>query len=650
MTVTNLEIVSRTPFEGGQAFGDTGPYERIDAIAHYAVDPTNPANEAIVDLTRAPRDADGRVHYSGDLTLLQPADPTRGNRALLLDVPNRGGRPSARSILLGDPPTSPRDIPFNDGMLLRRGWSIAWPGWQWDVPRSEGRLGLDAPRVPTEALGDDPGETWLRIQPSVASEELPLTDQHVGALGNHLPITPANIQDPAATLYVRDAIYGEPTVIPREAWSFTPDGARIRLASGFEPGRVYDIVYRPAECPVVGAGLLAIRDCATFLKHGATSEAGNPLAHSDGETIDDVVGYGVSQCGRFLRHYLHLGLNLDEDGNQALDGALIHVAGGRRGEFNHRYAQPSVQPTPSFGHLFPFADDEQADPATGQTAGLLDRQRARGGVPRVIQTDTSYEYWRGDAALTHIDATTGDDVEPPEEVRRYLFASTQHQAGTPAIEDRTAFGTRGSNPLNVIDYRPLLRAALVNLLDWVRGTPPPASVFPRQSDGTAATREDVATQLAQLDALAQPLALPEVNACPAMRPLDLGPRTAEGIGAFPSIVAGAAYPAVVSAVDDHGNETGGIRLPDIEVPVATHTGFNPRHPETGAPDQILDYSGSTAPFETARVQARYPTRDAYLTAAREVAERLAEARYLLPEDIDRAVDNAAARYDLVVAR
>jgi hypothetical protein len=640
MALTNIEIVTRAPFADGQPFGDTGPYERIDAIAHYAVDPLDPANEGVVDLTRAPGDADGRVHYSGDLTLLQPVDPSSGNRALLLDVPNRGTRPSSRSILLADPPSSPRDISMSDGMLLRRGWSIAWPGWQWDVPRTAGRLGLDAPRDPAEPLGDDPGATWLRIQPSAPAEELPLTDQHVGALGNHLPVTPANIEDPAAMLYVRDAMYGEPTVIPREDWTFTRDGARIRLERGFEVGRIYDIVYQPAECPVVGAGLLAIRDCATFLKR---NDPANPLAGPDERFVDHVVGYGVSQCGRFLRHYLHLGLNLDEDGAQALDGALIHVAGGRRGEFNHRYAQPSVQPTPSFGHRFPFADDQQADPTTGEAAGLLHRQRARGGVPRIIQTDTSYEYWRSDASLTHLDAATGQDVEPPEEVRRYLFASTQHQTGAPTLEDRTAFGTRGANAINVIDYRPLVRAALVNLLDWVRGTPPPASVFPRQSDGTAATREDVAARLAAIT----DLELPDIEACPAMVPLDLGPRADDGIGTFPSRLAGDPYLSVVSTVDEVGNETGGIRLPDIEVPVGTHTGFNPRHPETGGAGQILDYPGSTVLFDAARLREAYASRDAYLTQIRAAAEHLVRDRYLLPEDIDRCVTNAAARYDLV---
>lgn len=99
---------------------------------------------------------------------------------------------------------------------------------------------------------------------------------------------------------------------------------------------------------------------------------------------------------------------------------IIHVAGGRRGEFNHRYAQPSVQPTPSFGHLHPYADAATPGP-DGLSAGLLDRQRTRGGMPKIFYTDTSAEYWRGDAGLTHARPNTNDDLEFPDNARRYLF-------------------------------------------------------------------------------------------------------------------------------------------------------------------------------------------------------------------------------------
>ena len=114
-----------------------------------------------------------------------------------------------------------------------------------------------------------------------------------------------------------------------------------------------------------------------------------------GGAVKHVIGEGQSQCGRFLRTYLHFGMNTDEAGRAAFDGVLAHIAGGRRGEFNHRYAQPSVQPTPSFGHLFPFADLPQTDPITGQTAGLLDRHSESGNLPKIFYTDTAAEYWRG---------------------------------------------------------------------------------------------------------------------------------------------------------------------------------------------------------------------------------------------------------------
>ena len=93
-----------------------------------------------------------------------------------------------------------------------------------------------------------------------------------------------------------------------------------------------------------------------------------------------------------------LGFNIDEADRQVFDGMFPHVAGARRGEFNHRYGQPSVQPTPGFGHLFPFADEPQTDPQTGQTAGLLDSLRERKVLPKIMYTDTSSEYWRGDAS------------------------------------------------------------------------------------------------------------------------------------------------------------------------------------------------------------------------------------------------------------
>ena len=662
MGLTRLEVVRREPFDEGRAFGDTGPYERIDAVAHYTVDPAHPANAGIVDLDRAERGEDGKVRFSGDATFLVPADPARANRALLLDVPNRGNRIAMRSFSMAPFDLMPTgEITPGDGFLLERGWCVAWCGWQWDVPYPSVRMGLRAPAVP-RAKRTPAGRMQLRIQPNQATSTFALTDHHVGSVGNHAPIPTIDPEDPDAELWVREHLFDTPVRIPRDRWAFArrdgddgddgestiPDPGNVSLSGGFEPGCIYDLVYTPAECPVVGAGLLAVRDLTVWAR---SSEEAPTLGR-----VDHVIAEGVSQCGRFLRTFLHAGLNRDEAGNQVFDGVLAHVAGGRSGEFNHRYGQPSVQPTPSLGHRFPFADEPQTEPHAGRRAGLLDRQRALGCVPKIFYTDTSSEYWRGDAGLAHRDLGSGADVEPPAEVRRYLFASTQHGPGALPFADRSMFGSRGANRLNIVDYRPLFRAALENLRAWVAdGIEPPESVFPRAKDATTAPREDVLSALATIPGLE----LPRADRLPSLAPMDLGEHAGDGIPELPAKFTGEPYPAWVSAIDACGNELGGLRMPDVAVPVATHTGFNPRHAESGGDGQILEYLGSTIPLArtaAAREAAsdprpsiaeRYASREAYLAEVRAAAQQLVEARYLLAGDVELCVSLAGERYDAV---
>ena len=102
---------------------------------------------------------------------------------------------------------------------MRHGWSIAFVGWQWDVPRCSHRLGLRAPMVSLSRL-HAPSEMQLRIQPDVPTDVFELTDQHVGAVGNHTPIPPFQSDDPPARLMVRDYLWDEPAPIERSRWCF----------------------------------------------------------------------------------------------------------------------------------------------------------------------------------------------------------------------------------------------------------------------------------------------------------------------------------------------------------------------------------------------------------------------------------------------
>lgn len=627
MGVVDVEVIERQPYGG--PFERS--YERIDAVARYGVDPTDPANAGIVDLELAPRDSDGLVRFEGDVTLLRPTEG--GRRTALVEVPNRGRRTSLSLYNRAAPVLEPTAaIDPGDGFLLRHGFTVAWCGWQWDVPRSPARMGLSAPFVEIEA------QLQLRLQLNEREPRVALTDQHTGALGRHEPIPTVDVDDDRARLLVRDGSWAEPVVVDRRSWRFD-DPVHVSLDGGFEPGRIYDLIYYAARTPVVGAGLLAVRDLARHLRSS--------------EGLDHVLATGQSQCGRFLRTFLHLGLNRAEDGEPAYDGILAHIAGGRRGEFNHRLGQPSVQTTPSFGHLFPFADEAQTDPRTGRSAGLLDTQEARGAVPKIIYTNTASEYWRGDASLAHTSvAEPGGapaDVDPPPTTRHYLLASTQHGPGMLPLTDESIFGSRGGNPFNIVDYTPLMRAAIMNLAAWVEeGVEPPSNAVPRVDDGTAVTRAEVLTELSSRRAPA--ITTPEVSALAEIHPLDLGPEADRGVGTYPARRCGPAYPCVVSAVDRDGNEIAGIAMPDVSVPVATHTGWNPRRADTGAPDQLLDYIGSTIPFSPAEIAARYVDEEAYLARIEVAAEKLVTEGYLLPEDVPICRRIAAKRYRALLER
>jgi hypothetical protein len=662
MAVTRLEVTAREPYWGGHPFGDTGAYEKVSGRLHFAVDPAHPANAPVADLSLAPLNADGMVSFSAGFRLLQPVDPARGNRNLLSYVVNRG-----RQVIPFNRPTPEVDpsetLDPGDGFLMRRGWTVAWCGWQWDVIDDPVLVGLDAPVAINPDGTPASTEIVVQFQPSEihADQELSHWPQHPAPgrsrFYRHRPYPTADLHDQSATMTVRDWPGGPRTVVPRGSWAFArdidghavADAMFVRLDGGFLPGRIYEVRYRTDRCPVAGTGFVAIRDVATFLRLGG-EEDGNPAAGR----LDHAFAYGISQCGRFLRDYLHAGMNIDELGNRAYDGILPHVAGARRGEFNHRGAQPSVQHVFGAGHLPPFA----TDPVPDLAFGLLDNQRRRGGVPKVVSTNSSSEYWRSEATLTHTDLAGLRDVPVAPEERVYLFAGTQHGPGAVPLMTETPYGAAGTHAFNVVDYSPLMRSALVHLERWVcEGVEPPASAVPRLGNGTAVPRATVLATLACLPGMSPA----DAAHLPSLPRFDPGPVSADGVVRIPGDgESWGAYPSYVSAVDADGNEVAGWRLPDLSVPLGTHTGWNPRAPHTGAPDQLLDMIGSTIPFavdEASRIAsgdprpsilARYPDRASYLERVAAAADRAIANGHVLAEDRDLLVRLASDRWDALV--
>ena len=652
MAIVQADITRRESYQAGQSFGNTGAYERIDGVLTFAVDPALPANQPIVDLELAPRDDQGRVRFRSDFALLVPESPSQGNGKLIVDTGNRGRKRAINAFNRADAAEDTWEIPPGDGFLFTRGFSIVSIGWQWDVFRSDALLGLEAPYAEIEGQPAE-GQAVVEIRPNAVEKTRLLANR----LHQARPVV--DLDDPDAMLLVRDWEDGPDTILPRSHWHFAqesdgnilPSREHVYLESGFQPGKIYAIVYTAEGAPIVGTGLLAVRDVAVWLRHPS---ALNPVEGG----YDRVYGYGVSQTGRMLRHFVYAGLNLDEEDRIVYDGLLPHVAGGRRGEFNHRFAQPSQQSAPGFGHLFPFADNPTTDPLTERTEGLLDRLRELNAAPKVVYTNSSAEYWRGDGSLAHIHPNGQTDLEQAEESRVYHFSGTQHGAGTlPQESDGGPDGASGRYAFGVVDYRPLLRAALINLDRWVsEDIEPPSSRHPRLDDNTAVSRSEVLSVFSSLPDFAKV----DPDRLWVLREVDLGPEANQGVGRYP-VQEGRTYPCFVSAVDHDGNEIAGIRLPDIAVPVGTHTGWNPRDPETGAAEQIIPMQGFSRFFAPTRqvrdasgdvrpsIEERYPSRDRYLEQVREVTEQLVTDRYLFEEDEKIVISACADRYDLAMA-
>ena len=182
---------------------------------------------------------------------------------------------------------------------------------------------------------------------------------------------------------------------------------------------------------------------------------------------------------------------------------------------------------------------------------------------------------------------------------------TQHGPGS-LPQERAAedgYGTVARYGFNVVDYSPLLRAALVNLDAWAsEGAEPPPSRVPRVEDGTAVARSAVLDAFDRLG-----VTTPDPDRLWVVRTVELGPDASRGVGRYPA-VEGGTYACLVSVVDDDGNELAGIRLPAIAEPTAAHTGWNSRHPSIGAPEQEVPmarrYGTSSRPSRSSSVTDR----------------------------------------------
>jgi hypothetical protein len=619
--VTSVTVTSRTTVGGGKSFGATGPYERLVGRIEFALDPADPHNVGIVDLNHAPRDSDGRVRFSSDLYVLRPTDPSQGNGVLLFEVANRGIRTLLGRFNRAAPGGDPTTDDLGDGLLMRAGYTLVWIGWEFDVPAP--RLRIEAPPALLPAGSDD--RLSVEIMHTARVPEVFLVDDPTG----RPPVTypPANPESPSDVLTVRDRFWDQGSVIPRERWGFVvgPNSVpKLRLDTGFEPGRYYRVTYRPVGAIVAGVGLAAIRDAAAAFRYRSDLPIRGQRAYA----------FGVSQAGRFLRQFLYEGFNVDERDRRVFDAMWIHIAGAARVGFNARFA------TPSLGELFtsvqfPFADVEQMD-VDGRRTGMQARYRPD-QRPKIFYTNTPVEYWGGGraAALTHTTIDGQRDLTLPENVRMYLLAGTQHGAASfPPVRNAPNMGSTRSGGVQLPNPTPqnnIMRALLQAWHEWTsKDTPPPPNQYPRLSDGTLVSIAEV--RFPALKGVADPRQI-------------TGPAR---------IIGGKVVrlPHLVPQVDRDGNDIAGIRDPELAVPLATTTGWNFRNPSVGNPQDIYQLVGSYIPFaptKSARdanddprlsLDERYRGVDDYLQRIRGSAMDLIRRRYLLAEDLESIIQRA----------
>ena len=648
--LVRIDVRSRADLVGGKPFGAAGPYEKLSGMMYFEVDPSNDANKIITDIDKAPRNARGRVEFSADFFLIKPKQVERGNGTVLYEVSNRGGKGMLGFYNQATGSLNPAsEAEMGDGFLMKQGFTLLWLGWQFDPPAREGLVRVFPP------IATDNGKPIIGV---VRSEVIVAKTAFDASLADrdHVAYAAANPDDPANTLSVRDTVEGARRFIPRSEWKFArlsngqvvPDASRVYLAGGFQPGKIYEVVYKSQNPPVVGVGPAAVRDAIAYLKHSSADSLSIPA-----RSIQRAIAFGVSQSGRFLRTFLYYGFNEDEQHRKVFDGVMAHVAGGGRGSFNLRFAQASRDGHPFLNKfyptdIFPFTDVVQTDPKTGEKDGLLLRVK-EAFTPRIFYTNSSYEYWGRAASLIHTSVDGTRDAPLPEGTRIYVFAGGQH--GPAAFPPRRSIGQQMNNPN---DYRWSMRALLLSMNRWITdGIEPPPSRYPRVDDKT----------LVQVDALKFPsLAGVGKPADPhkAYRVFYGLDFAAKGIVSVDPPEVNEAFPILVPQVDGDGNELAGVKMPEVAVPLATYTGWNNFNAESGPADVLSSMQGSYIPFARTRadrertkdprpsIEERYQSKEQYLGLVTARARELSQQGYLLEDDIAAVVRRADAHWNLLV--
>lgn len=625
-------VIDKTErYASGKQFGNAGQYERLTGRAYGEVSPSEIHNSIIQDIALAPRNDKGMVEYEMEFVLLKPVDLSKSNQLLFYNVPNRGNVFPA------------------DTTLLKRGYIYLWGGWQGDII-GDNKLKIKVP-IATENGKEIIGKLHAEL---VVNENTPTQNLSGGAFSAqfHKAYETVSLDNATAILTKRIHASDEPVRIPNADWAFAdctrepfpgvPSTTQISLKGGFDPDYIYELDYTAKNPLVLGLGFAATRDLVSFFRY--TQQADNLLANQTKAAI----GVGVSQCGNFLRSFLHLGFNADEDSKPVFDGLNVHI-GPRRITLNARFGRPGgggMQHEEVFfpGNEAPFTWSSTVDPLSGIEGGILDACQKQSIMPKVMHTLSSTEYWQSRMSLRTTDVYGTKDLELPDNVRIYLFSSTQH---TPAfssnINKLTGFR---SNPNSYIDS---WRALQIALEQWVlEGKKPPKSIYPTIRNKTLVKSNEIGWQTM--------FNVPFRGLVSELQVRDFGPQFDEKmmsgiVGDNPIVYKDKQYNVLVPKVDGDNNESGGLATLTLRVPLGTYTGWSLRKAGYGEGDLAV-LEGMYIPFAKTKaerlvnsdarlsLEERYQSHKNYVKKIKRAAKRMVKQRLMLPEDAEREIKKA----------
>jgi hypothetical protein len=655
--ITKLTVLSSGTAFGGYSFPGVGTYQVIKGYAIDAVDPSDQQNALITDIQLAPKDANGKVDVMFNFYILLPSNLNQGNGKVMYEPVNRGSKTFG---VLNNTPTFPTandpasitdSATLANSFLWTRGYTTVWSGWEYEGD----------PTMAANLNGSAAG---------VASNGSPLTSMPVAyGPGNSaltgpayeyiVQTTPTNtyaLSYPAASADQSKAVLTHrvhlddtPGVIPAAGWAYTDStNTAIKLTTGnFVEQDIYEFSYQAKNPTVNGLGLAAIRDFNSFLRYSSTDDFGasNPLANY----IRRIYTYTLSQPARTLNDFVHLGFNEDERHRKVFDGMLQWVGAGDGINMNYRWSETkrterNRQEQLYLEGLYPFANVPTFDPISRTGDWRYKKCGQTNTCPLALEFYSANEYWVKAASLMSTDPTGRFDLPDHPLTRLYLLSSAQHaSAGNPT--------TKGvcQQFLDPLDPAPVERALWIDLDEWsTRGVSPPNSKVPTLRDGTLVpplpqsgvgfpnipgvtyTGLETTRYRFNYGPNFYETNIPTINPPVRSPPYENNPAN------------GPIYPSYVPRTDSDGNDIAGIRLPELEVPLATYTGWALRAGVWA--NDGCEGSGQYIPFQATQaarvaagdprpsVQERYASYNIYENQVVAAVDDLVRRRFFICDD------------------